>query len=114
MTLLFDHHLSRKLVGRLADHYPQASHVALHGLDAADDVVIWQFAHAHGYIIVSKDSDFNDLSTLRGAPPKLIWLRIGNSSTTRIEQVIRHHHAAIQTFLTSPTDRMLEIIDPQL
>lgn len=83
MTLLLDHHLSRKLVTRLADLFPQASHVALHGLDAADDLVIWTFARTHGYTIVTKDSDFNDVSTLRGAPPQIIWLRIGNSTTSR-------------------------------
>lgn len=37
MKLLFDHHLSRKLVRRLEDRFPESSHVVYHGLDDADD-----------------------------------------------------------------------------
>ncbi len=66
MKLLFDHHLSRKLVARLADQYPASSHVVFHGLDHADDVDIWTFARTNGYTIVTKDNDFNALSALRG------------------------------------------------
>jgi predicted nuclease of predicted toxin-antitoxin system len=75
MKLLFDHHLSRKLVARVADLF-ESSHVVLHGLDQASDLEVWTFARANGYTIVTKDNDFNDLSTLLGAPPKIIWLRI--------------------------------------
>lgn len=110
MKLLFDHHLSRKLVARLADQFPASSHVVFHGLDQADDIDIWTFARANGYTIVTKDNDFNDLSALRGIPPKIIWLRIGNSTTARAEQVLRTHATLIATFINHPTDVILEII----
>lgn len=110
MKLLFDHHLSRKLVALVADQFPESSHVVFHGLDRASDVEIWMFARVNGYTIVTKDNDFNDLSILRGAPPKIIWLRIGNSSTARIEQVVRTHATLIATFINHPTDVILEII----
>jgi predicted nuclease of predicted toxin-antitoxin system len=110
MKLLFDHHLSRKLVARLADRFPGSSHVVFHGLDAADDMVIWTFAQTNGYTIVTKDSDFNDVSTLRGAPPQIIWLRIGNSTTSRTEQIMRTHATHIQAFITANTNVILEII----
>jgi predicted nuclease of predicted toxin-antitoxin system len=109
MKLLFDHHLSRKLATRLADIFPESSHVALHGLDAADDLIIWTFARNNGYTIVTKDSDFNDVATLRGAPPKIIWLRIGNCTTTEAEQTLRGHAVVLHHFFTSPTDVLLEI-----
>jgi hypothetical protein len=32
-------------------------------------------------IIITTDSGFNDVSTIRGEPPNIIWLRIGNSTT---------------------------------
>lgn len=110
MRLLFDHHLSRKLVPRLSDRYPAASHVALHGLDRAEDSAIWGFARNNGYTIVTKDSDFNDMSTLRGAPPKIIWIRIGNCTTATIEQILRTHYAAIEHFVTHSTEHILEIV----
>jgi predicted nuclease of predicted toxin-antitoxin system len=51
----------------------------------AEDLGIWAFAGSEGYTIVTKASDFNDLSALRGAPSKVIWVRIGNCTTTEIE-----------------------------
>ena len=38
MKLLFDHHLSRKLVTRLADQFPDASHVVFH--NQSTDVIL--------------------------------------------------------------------------
>jgi predicted nuclease of predicted toxin-antitoxin system len=110
MTLLFDHHLSRKLVGRLVDRFPGSSHVVLHGLERADDVVIWSFARTNGFTIVTKDADFNDMSTLRGAPPKIIWIRIGNCTTATIEHFIRTYATEIEQFITQSPESLLEII----
>jgi predicted nuclease of predicted toxin-antitoxin system len=110
MKLLFDHHLPRKLVRRLEDQFPDSSHVAFYGLADATDVDIWVFAGREGYTIVTKDSDFNDLSALRGTPPKVIWIRIGNCTTTEVDSILRRHVHAIQLFLAHPTDRVLEII----
>jgi predicted nuclease of predicted toxin-antitoxin system len=69
--------LSPRLVNRLADLYPDANHTSFAGLDRATDIEIWQYAQAQGYIIVTKDSDFNDVSVLRRFPPKVIWMRLG-------------------------------------
>ncbi len=41
MKLLFDHNLSSRLVSRLADRYPNTSHVALVGLERATDLTVW-------------------------------------------------------------------------
>ena len=98
MKLLFDQHLSFRLCARLKDLFPQSSQVRLLGLDTADDHHIWQFAHQNEYTIVTKDSDFGNLSILRGVPPKVIWLRCGNQPTAIIESIIRTHHKEIQAF----------------
>jgi len=37
-------------------------------------------AKVNDYIIVTRDSDFHELGTLYGAPPKVIWLKTGNQS----------------------------------
>jgi predicted nuclease of predicted toxin-antitoxin system len=110
MKLLFDHHLSRKLVTRLVDVFPNSSHVVFHGLDHADDIDIWHFAQQHDFTIVTKDSDMNDITALRGAPPKLIWLRIGNCSTPVTESIIRKNHPLIEQFHRDPNGAILEII----
>ena len=110
MKLLFDHHLSRKLVRRLEDLFPSSSHVAFHNLSAAADVDIWTLAAREGYAIVTKNSDFNDLSALHGAPPKVIWVRIGNCTTAEVESILRGHANAIEQFLAHATEAILEII----
>jgi len=58
VKLLFDQNLSRHLVGKLAVEFPESRHVIEVGLDAATDSEIWSYAGEHGFVIVSKDSDF--------------------------------------------------------
>ena len=62
------------------------------------DTLIWLFAQQHGFIIVSKDADFHQLSLLFGHPLKLIFLRVGNCSTSRIVQLLRAHYIALSAF----------------
>lgn len=73
------------------------------GLDASDDRDIWDYAQRHNLIIVTKDSDYNELLTLRGFPPKVIWIRRGNCSTNDIEAILRTHAADIQTLTNNAT-----------
>ena len=110
MKLLCDHNLSHRLVQRLADLYPNASHVALVGLDRASDMAIWTYAQTHDYIIVTKDSDFNDLSVLRSFPPKVIWLQLGNCTTNDIEAALRRNYTAILDFTNDTMTGLLIII----
>jgi len=42
------------------------------------------------------------MGILKGSPPKVIWLRIGNTSTNNIEMVLRKNLKLITTFLTDP------------
>lgn len=79
MKLLLDENLSRRLVPFLQSVYPGSTQVALVGLERADDRTIWQYAKDHGFVIVTKDADYYDLSLLLGAPPYVIWLQVGNA-----------------------------------
>ena len=98
MKLLFDHNLSPRLIHRLSDLFPDSSHVLLHGLSEVDDQEVWGFARIEGFTLVTKDSDFSDLTTLRGWPPKVIWLRTGNCTTTQVEALLRRHFDAVREF----------------
>ncbi len=62
-----------------------------------------------GYCLVSKDSDFNDLLTARGFPPKVIWLRLGNCTTQMIVDALRKHHAEVMNFANDADAGLLEI-----
>ena len=109
MRLLFDQNLSRKLVSRLADIFPDASHVQFHGLTDADDSEIWQFAKIQGFCIVTQDADFAEKSRLYGSPPKVIWLRCGNTPTSNIEAILRSGAEAIQKLLDRDSLDCLEL-----
>jgi predicted nuclease of predicted toxin-antitoxin system len=107
VKLLFDQNLSRILVGQLRDAFPESEHVTALGLDTATDREIWDHARERGHVIVSKDSDFRQLAFLHGPPPKIVWLRVGNVSTTTVLGVILDHVDAIETFARSEDEALL-------
>jgi len=47
------------------------------------------------------------VALVNGAPPKVIWLRIGNTSTAGIEAFIRSALVKIRTFEMSPEESLL-------
>jgi predicted nuclease of predicted toxin-antitoxin system len=98
MKRLFDHHLSHKLVGRLADLFPDSEPVRHVNLHEADDRTVWEYARVNGFAIVSKDEDFHQLSFLYGAPPKVVWVRLGDCTTVDIEHALRRHHTDVLNF----------------
>lgn len=110
MKFLFDHNLSPRLVRHLADLYPDASHVSLVGLAHASDMTVWTYAQTNDYIIVTKDADFSDISVIRGVPPKVIWLRLGNCRTSNVEHSLRNGYAAIDAFANDRTIGVLELV----
>jgi len=107
MKLLLDENLSDRIIPQILDLYPDSSHVKMHNLIRTDDAVIWSFAEKNGFTIVSKDSDFHQRSLVYGAPPKFIFLRVGNCPTSRINQLLRSNHALISIFHTDPDATIL-------
>lgn len=107
MKLLLDENLSSRIVPRIIDLFPGSSQVKGHGLDRTDDAVIWEFARSNGYTIVSKDSDFFQRSLLYGAPPKFLFLKVGNCTTREVTAFIRLHSLLIQAFIRDPASSLL-------
>jgi predicted nuclease of predicted toxin-antitoxin system len=111
VKLLFDQNLSRHLVPQLAVEFPGSCHVTEIEPDTATDSEIWSYAGEHGFVIVSKDSDFRQLAFLNGPPPKAVWLRMGNASTIEIRKALIGHGDAIHAFSESEDEALL-IITP--
>jgi len=107
VKLLLDENLSDRIIPSIVDLYPDSEHVKALGLTNTDDTLIWNYAKANGFVIVSKDSDFHQRSLLYGHPPKFIYLRIGNSATSTIVQILRDHFATIAQFKGSETESIL-------
>jgi predicted nuclease of predicted toxin-antitoxin system len=99
MKLLFDQNISFRIVGKLQDLLPQASQVRLLGLENSTDFEIWNFAKVNDYTIITFDTDFYDLSLIKGTPPKIVWLRIGNISTKQLALCIRNNFDLITEFI---------------
>lgn len=107
MKLLLDENLSDKIIPKILDLYPDSSHVKILGLTNTDDLIIWEYAKIHNFVIASKNSDFHQRSLLYGHPPKFIYLRIGNSPTAKIIQILPNNFDAIAQFGESPIESIL-------
>jgi predicted nuclease of predicted toxin-antitoxin system len=99
MKLLFDQNISFRIIGKLQDIMPTASQVRLLGLENRTDFEIWDFAKANDYSIITFDTDFYDISLIKDTPPKIIWLRFGNTSTTQLASYIRSNLELIKEFI---------------
>ena len=95
MKLLFDQNLSPRLVDLLSDLFAESSHVLVAGLDRADDEAVWNYAKRNGFVIVTKDSDFQERSQITGSAPCVVWIRRGNCSTAQISAMLRNHAGEI-------------------
>ena len=109
MRLLLDQNLSHRLLDALDDLFPGSLHVRLLGLAEADDLTIWNYAKDHDLIVVTQDSDYSDWNKLRGAPPRIIWLRCGNASVQQIHTKIRNASSRIQTLDSDPEVEVVEV-----
>ncbi|MEP7211801.1 MAG: DUF5615 family PIN-like protein [Acidobacteriota bacterium] len=109
MKLLFDENLSPAPPRRLIDIFPGSVHVRDVGMKAADDPVVWDFAKANNFLIVSKDADMHDLSLVFGNPPKVIWRRLGNCSTRQVEEVLRRELEIIRLFFKDDSSSLLAL-----
>jgi predicted nuclease of predicted toxin-antitoxin system len=109
VTLLFDQNVSARILRLLNDAFPGCSQVTREGLSNATDSQIWQFAKAGSRCIVTFDSDFLDLLTVWGFPPKIILLRFGNTSTEEIATALIKKKDSIISFLNDKEIGALEV-----
>ena len=71
---------------------------------------MWDYAPANGFVIVSKDSDFQQRSLLFGPPPKVVWIRLGNCTTGEIVAALMDHEPAIRALVTDPHEGLLLVV----
>lgn len=109
MKLLLDENLSRRIVPMLLTDYPGSSQIALLQLESSTDRQIWEYAKENDYVIVTRDSDFHELSTLYGSPPKVIWLKTGNQSKASTLRALLDHKEGISAALLQEDKSCIEI-----
>ena len=111
MKLLLDANVSWRLLPILEEHFGECIHVDnISELEFPEkDMKIWQYAKDNEYTIVTQDNDINDLISVRGFPPKIIWLRTGNCSRKFIADLLIRSKRAIEDLLKSDECGILEI-----
>jgi predicted nuclease of predicted toxin-antitoxin system len=109
MKLLFDQNISFRIINKIALVYPNSEQVRRLQLENSSDLEIWTFAKNNNYTIITFDSDFFDLTNLYGHPPKIIWLKTGNTSTKEIAQLLINKVDLIKEFVENDEIACLEI-----
>jgi predicted nuclease of predicted toxin-antitoxin system len=97
--LLLDENLSERLLPQLINLFPGSTHVRTLGRSGASDTSVWDIARDGGFLLVTRDEDFVGMSLLRGTPPKVVWLNIGNARNAFIAALIRARADDIERFL---------------
>jgi predicted nuclease of predicted toxin-antitoxin system len=109
VNLILDQNISFRVVTLLATTFKNLKQVRQLGLVDTSDAEIWSFAKKNNYAIITFDSDFIDLANLKGTPPKVIWLRFGNSSNLKIANKLISKADDINQFMENPQFAFLEI-----
>jgi predicted nuclease of predicted toxin-antitoxin system len=109
MKLIFDQNISHRVLQFLSSKFDGSTTVKAENLIDRSDREIWEFARSKSYIIVTQDSDFNDLNLLYGFPPKVIWIRTGNLPTASIAKILNDYESEIEKFSLDSGFGCLEI-----
>jgi predicted nuclease of predicted toxin-antitoxin system len=114
MKLLFDQNISFRILKKLPETYSGSSHVKIEGLKNASDLEIWEFAKRNQFIIVTQDSDFNDISLLNGFPPKILWFRTGNLKTDELAVILENEQSDLENFSNNAELGCMEFFRPKI
>lgn len=89
MKLLIDANLSWRLASLLKAYFKETLHVRDTPLNhPARDIDIWNYAKQYSFTIVTNDEDFMYFANVKGFPPKIILLRLGNLSTQHVCNIL--------------------------
>ena len=111
MKLLFDQNISFRIISKIKNHFPEAKQVRQLGIENYSDLEIWKFAKENQFTIVTFDADFFDLSNLKGHPPKIVWLRFGNTQTDFLSDILILNVSTIKDFITSDDFREIACLE---
>jgi predicted nuclease of predicted toxin-antitoxin system len=73
-----DNQLPAALARFLCSRGLECQHVLDLGMDGANDSTIWEYAHTHRLVLITKDGDFIRLFAHGSKTVQVIWVRLGN------------------------------------
>jgi len=84
IRFVVDAQLPPALARFLASLGYEAKHLVDVGLAEAEDPRIWEYALATESVILTKDEDFVTLSSCKSPAPRVVWIRVGNTSKSAL------------------------------
>ena len=109
MKFLLDAQLPPALARWLREVGHEAYPVREVGLREAEDPVIWNYAEAHGLVLLTKDEDFAMRAQQVQNGPVIVWLRVGNSSNRALCAWLEPRLPGIAQLVTQGS-RLVEVI----
>jgi len=110
MKVIVDQNISFRIIPSLNGLFEDIKHIKDVNLVNADDFEIYMFARVNGFdAILTLDEDFYNLQLTHGIPPKVVWLRTGNCSTSILTAIIHKHIKDIYNFYGNDDLDCLEI-----
>ena len=102
MKLLLDENISYRVIKKVIEYYPESKHATDILKGKLSDKLIWDFAKENEFTIVTFDYDFFDLVSMNGCPPKVVWLRIGNTTNLNLINFFINKQEEIKDFILNP------------
>jgi len=110
MKLLLDANLSWRLISPIKSAFGECIHVNNTSLSCpAKDSDIWRFAKEYEFTIITQDSDFLSFLEVRGYPPKVILVKVGNINTEQMKKILLQAKQSIIELHNSNEYGLLEI-----
>jgi len=104
VKVLLDQNLSFRLVELFLSRFSGSRHVRDFGLTGDDDERMWALAKTEGLVIVTKDNDFLARALVRGHPPQVIQVCLGNASTQQLADLHAARMDDIDRFVAESTE----------
>ena len=111
MKLLLDQNISYRVLIKINQSFPNSAQLKRLGLESTPDIEIWKYAKSNGFTIVTFDADFSEISSLKGHPPKIIWLRFGNNTTNFIAERLNFVKDQIEEFVNGEDSNILSCLE---
>ena len=86
-----DHNLPKALAILIQEHFAfQAVSFSDLMMERMEDAEVYRNAAQNmNVVIITKDQDFVNLCMSKGAPPKIIWITVGNVTNARLKEIFK-------------------------
>jgi predicted nuclease of predicted toxin-antitoxin system len=109
LNFIVDEMLPQHLTYWLREQGFEATHVDFENLESGPDPQIWKWASMNDAVIISKDHYFPSRIEF-GKPPRVLWVRWGNTRKQRLIQLMRLQFQAVVEALNNG-EWLLELTD---